>query len=342
VTSMITPPLSISASPLLTRIVPISAIAEKSSFRSWGSLTVSSAKMPNVPAALLRRSRMLAMTALDRLGLLGWAYRVYEAVRSRGHGGDGGDGLPLPPARLRVAVAGTPDATWFIESGRVQAQVIEAALARHGSQIGEVERMLDFGCGCGRVTRHWATAGSTEVYGSDFNPALVRWCATNLGFGHFSVNGSEPPLSYESDTFDVVYLMSVLTHLTESATRAWIDELSRVLKPAGLLLLTTHGNAYADRLTTEERERYAAGEVVVRWPSVAGTNLCTVFHPTSYVRSQLAPQLELLEFVPRGGAIGSPQQDLALFRRPSKPVGPTPASPADRFDSLDKRHSGSR
>jgi hypothetical protein len=33
---MITPPLSISASPLLTRIVPISAIARESSFKKSG------------------------------------------------------------------------------------------------------------------------------------------------------------------------------------------------------------------------------------------------------------------------------------------------------------------
>jgi hypothetical protein len=84
-----------------------------------------------------------------------------------------------------------------------------------------------------------------------------------------------------------------------------------------LLLLTTHGASYLERLTTEERKRYDAGDVVVRWAAVAGTNLCTTFHPETYVRERLAPELALLEFTPEGGAVGSPRQDLVVFRRPA-------------------------
>jgi hypothetical protein len=54
----------------------------------------------------------------------------------------------------------------------------------------------------------------------------------------------------------------------------------------------------------------------VRWPGVAGSNLCTTFHPESYVRQRLAPELELLEHTPGGGTLGSRQQDLVVFRKP--------------------------
>ena len=94
----------------------------------------------------------------------------------------------------------------------------------------------------------------------------------------------------------------------------WMSELHRVLRPGALLLLTTHGDHYVGRLTPAERDRYRAGEVVVRWEQVAGTNLCTAFHPPVYVRERLAARFEALDFVAEG-AKGNPHQDLFVFRR---------------------------
>jgi SAM-dependent methyltransferase len=268
----------------------------------------------------LLTARSLALRALDRVSLLQPAYRAYEALKSARGGADAGrleaDGLALPPASLRTAVAGTPGVEWFLDSGRQQAAIIREATGRHGPGIDDVGRMLDFGCGCGRVLRHWSGLAGPEVHGSDYNGRLIRWCETNLPFAEFSVNELDPPLAYESGFFDLVYGISVLTHLPENLEQAWIAELGRILEPGGLLLLTTHGDSYLDRLNAEERARYLAGDAVVRWASVAGTNLCTTFHPETYVRERLAPRLELLEFVPEGGTVGSLRQDLVVFRKP--------------------------
>ncbi|MEK6274765.1 MAG: methyltransferase domain-containing protein [Actinomycetota bacterium] len=272
----------------------------------------------------LPTARSLALRALDRASLLHAAYRAYEALRSVRRGADDGrhaaDGLPLPPASLRTVVAGTPGVTWFVESGRQQADIIREAFERHGKPVDEADRMLDFGCGCGRVLRHWSDLSGPEIHGSDYNRRLIRWCESNLPFAQFSVNDLHPPLEHESGTFDLAYGISVFTHLPEDLERAWIAELGRILAPGGLLLLTTHGEGYLDRLDAAERERYLAGDAVVRWASVAGTNLCTTFHPEGYVRERLAPELELLEFTPEGGSVGSRSQDLAVFRKPPEAV----------------------
>lgn len=215
-----------------------------------------------------------------------------------------------------MAVAGTPGAEWFLESGRLQASTISTAFERHGLNLAEAERILDFGCGCGRVTRHWAGLHGPEIHGTDYNARLIRWCASNLMFARFATNELRPPLAFPDDFFDAIYGISVLTHLSQALEREWIEELSRVLKPEGLLLLTTHGDEYLGRLTADERVRYLAGEAVVRWDGVSGSNLCTAFHPESYVRARLAPALDLLEFVPGGAAAGSLPQDLAVFAKP--------------------------
>jgi SAM-dependent methyltransferase len=271
-------------------------------------------------APRFRSARNATLRALDRVSLLAPVYRAYERVRSRGSDGEGDvdpGGLPVPSPRLRVEVAGTPGLEWFLESGRQQAEIIRAAAARNGAPLESAGRMLDFGCGCGRVLRHWAGLEGPEIFGSDYNEGLAGWCATNLPFVTASVNGLEPPLRYEDGHFGLAYAISVFTHLPRDLERAWVDELSRIVAPGGMLLVTTHGDSYADRLEPDERTAYDAGEPVVRWPGVAGSNLCTTFHPESYIRTRFAPELELLELTPDGGTVGSRQQDLVVFRKPA-------------------------
>jgi SAM-dependent methyltransferase len=268
----------------------------------------------------LRSTRNATLRALDRMSLLAPIYRAYERMRSLRASEDGevdAGGLPVPPPRLRVEVAGTAGLEWFLDSGRQQAAIIRSAAERNGAPLEATRSLLDFGCGCGRVLRHWAGLDGPAIHGSDYNERLVGWCEANLPFVTASVNALAPPVRYEDARFDVVYAISVFTHLRHDLERAWIDELSRITAPGGLLLLTTHGDSYADRLDADERGSYDAGEPVVRWPRVAGSNLCTTFHPGSYVRERLAPELELLEHTPDGGTVGSRQQDLVVFRKPA-------------------------
>ena len=259
------------------------------------------------------KSRLLRF--LQRLGLLGAAYRMYErlkALRGRETVSVADDGLPVPPARLRVRVAGTADPEWFLESGRLAEESIRARLGRQGIAVEEVGALLDFGCGCGRVTRRWRALEG--VHGSDMNAEAVAWCRANLPFGRFETNGLAPPLAFADDSFALVYALSVFTHLTVDLQRAWLRELRRILRPGGLLLLTTHGRAYLDRLSHEERERFDAGEVVVRWEDVAGTNLCSAYHPERALREDLAEGFAFLELEPEG-ALGNPHQDLSVLRK---------------------------
>ena len=253
------------------------------------------------------KTRVLRL--LERLDLLRPAYRAYETLRSFGKRRPRAAGeLPLPPRRLMIRVAGTPDHDWFLRSGRISADTVRDAATRHGPPLESLGSLLDFGCGCGRVTRWWHDLDA-EVHGSDIDIRAVAWCQANLGFGHFAANDLAPPLRYADSTFDLVYAFSVLTHLTEELQRPWLDELRR----GGLLVLSTHGERYLERLNTAERARFEAGKLVVRWGGVAGTNLCTTFHPRSYLE-RLAEQFELLEHVPEGAA-GNPHQDLSVLRK---------------------------
>ena len=192
--------------------------------------------------------------------------------------------------------------------------MIRSLLEEAGTSVEQCGSLLDWGCGCGRVLRHWSGLGDTAAYGCDINPKMVAWCNENLPFAHVTVNELSPPLPYDDSSFGLVYAFSVLTHLPVDLQHAWVAELTRILRPSGYLLLSTHGERYLERLTSAERELFRAGEVVVRFEEVAGTNLCTTFHPPAYVRDELGAALELVDEVPEG-AKGNPHQDLFLFRK---------------------------
>ena len=224
------------------------------------------------------------------------------------------DKLPIPPYPLRILVAGSPDIGWFLESGQRGAESIRAALLRNGLDVARCRALLDFGCGCGRVTRHWAGLG-VEVHGTDLNPRLVEWCRRHLPFGRFRTNGLAPPLAYEDGQFDLVYALSVFTHLPEALQHAWMAELRRVLRPGGALIVTTHGRRYVDRLDGEEQRRIAAGGMVVTPEGPPGSNLYAAYHSEAWVRTELARGFDVVEFTPEG-ALGNPWQDLYLLRRP--------------------------
>ena len=222
------------------------------------------------------------------------------------------DGLPIPPLELIYLVIASRETRHFIESGGVAARSITDTLARQNLRMDDFDAILDFGCGCGRVMRHWRGLHHAKLYGCDYNLRLVAWARTNLPFAQYAVNQLHPPLSYADQTFDFIYACSVFTHLPEELQFHWMDELSRVLRPGGYLLITTHGEGRVNVLPPEDQERFRAGEMLIWGEEVAGTNRCASFHPEAYVREVLARRLTVVEFVPTGWYF----QDVYLMKRP--------------------------
>ena len=224
------------------------------------------------------------------------SYEAFVATRGRrAHSSRAASGVPIPPPGMRVKVVGHADADAFLDQGRRHNEAVRAALSRAGAELGEVEALLDWGCGCGRVMRWWADLPPTEIHGCDYNAKLVRWVNGNLGFAEARANGLRPPLPYGAGAFDLAYAISIFTHLSDELAVAWIGEIHRVLRPGGLFFFTTHGRAYRDRLRPQDSDRFDRGESVVLLPTAVGSNLCASYYPVEWVREHLLGGFELVE-----------------------------------------------
>lgn len=267
-------------------------------------------------------ARRGVLDLLDRLHVARAAVRGYErvlAARSRVAFGRprASEGLPLPPARLRVQIGPLhADADFFLRSGKQHAELIRGLLADNGKSVDELDALLDWGCGCGRVIRHWSHLSGTRVFGCDVNPRMVEWCAAHLDFADVTVSEMVPPLPYPDSSFDLVYAFSVFTHLPEDLQHAWMRECHRVLRLNGHLVISTLGEYYASRgrLTEDERRSFSNGNLVVLYESSPGTSLCSAYHPQEYVRRRLAADFELVSSSP---AACEGRHDIHLLRKPA-------------------------
>ncbi len=114
------------------------------------------------------------------------------------------------------------------------------------------KRILDFGSGAGRTLRHFHTeAAAAEFWGCDIDEPSIAWMQEHLCPPFHAWRSTyNPPLGLEHGTFDLVYAVSVFTHLTANSTQ-WLLELHRMLKTDGLLIATFMGRWNSEFLAKE-------------------------------------------------------------------------------------------
>lgn len=183
-----------------------------------------------LPPILRRRARRIAFLPLDL-----WSWLSGKKLRN------------VPP-RGKIFV-GSGD---FIVRGNEHLQY----LVRYANLL-PMNNVLDIGCGIGRtaiaLTKYMDPLSRYE--GFDVVQEGVDWCKRNISsnfnnfhFTHtelindlYSLSG-QPATSlrfpYADNTFDVVFLFSVFTHMGKAEVQHYLHEIHRVLKPDGRCLGT--------------------------------------------------------------------------------------------------------
>jgi SAM-dependent methyltransferase len=233
------------------------------------------------------------------------------------------DTLPIPDSERRRRVVASESESGFRVEGFTAyvklGKALERGFARGYPAFG---RILDWGCGCGRVTRYLNRIGSS-VTGADIDGGSVEWCRLNLPFANFARIALHPPTSFPDASFDLLIGISVFTHLTEPDQREWLAELRRIAAPGAVLLMSVHGSATMARIGPPmdlirtwrkdgflDRGANRALDGVV--DDTEKDYYRDIVHSPSYVRANWARYFEIVDIIP--AYVGN-LQDLVVLRK---------------------------
>ena len=154
---------------------------------------------------------------------------------------------PFPPQELMQNVSGLTVDRDFAAHGAHFWEVFSLLLRR---PLASFSPILDFGCGCGRLARLFK-GHPGEVHGCDIDARHVEWVRRNLDFVRALDTRPNEAVAYRDRTFELLIAISVFTHLDEPTQDLLLSEMSRIVKPGGTLLLTTHGERAMQRAIDE-------------------------------------------------------------------------------------------
>ena len=147
----------------------------------------------------------------------------------------------VPDDDRMFRVMGAADTTQFLLGGFTDFNKFKRLLVAIGAgDLTDRRRVLDWGVGCGRVARYFGTVPGVDFCGVDIDADNVDWCARTLP-GRYLKVPLRPPAPLDAASFDLIYGISVLTHLHERDQRAWLAELHRLAAPGAIVLLSFHG-----------------------------------------------------------------------------------------------------
>jgi SAM-dependent methyltransferase len=247
--------------------------------------------------------------------------------------------LELPGVEERLGLSGAqpPEHIHHMASGPraaggglLQAEQLHAALTEVGAPPGPGDAFLDFGCSSGRVVRVLAAARpDTRWLGCDPNADAVAWANEHLPDIAFFASPLAPPLPELADgELTGAYAISIWSHFDAAPALAWLEEMRRVIRPGGHLIVTTHGIhsvAYYARRDGEYHQR-AIFEALYRdgflyfdvfdpeegdW-GVQSTGWGMAFMTAEWLQARVTPAWSVQLFRP--GAVEG-NQDLYVLRR---------------------------
>jgi SAM-dependent methyltransferase len=138
----------------------------------------------------------------------------------------------------------------YFSVGRSARECIRASM--RAAHKADAARILDFGCGYGRVLRVLREEfPGASITASDVGRDAVDFCERT--FGASGVYSSTDPREIRfEDEFDLIWVGSVFTHIDETGWDGLLPVLAATLADDGLLIFTTEGPAIADKLREGE------------------------------------------------------------------------------------------
>jgi SAM-dependent methyltransferase len=147
------------------------------------------------------------------------------------------------------------------------------------------------------------------------------------------VNGHEPPLPFESEKFDLVYAVSVFTHI-DQFWASWMVELHRVLAPGGFLVATIMSEAMSEAVSNEPWDDANVGMNVYQSGQPWDLGGPMVLHSPWWVRAHWGRLFDVRlvrsrDFLDPGESAGQDNHGVAVLQKDARVVS---AAELERVD----------
>jgi SAM-dependent methyltransferase len=249
--------------------------------------------------------------------------------------------LPLPPFDLSARLVHGSDIdaarAEYLRQGRYSCEAIKRVLPADWSWEGKC--VLDFGCGSGRAIRHFLDlAPKTELWGTDIDARCIEWNQRHLGHAAtFVANGEVPPVELPTGQFDLVYALSVFTHLS-THWAGWLLDLWRVLTPGGLLVATIMSEGMGERVSGEPWDERRIGMAVYEEGQDWEHGGPMVLHSPWWIQEHWGRLFEIEQLMPAGFHANEASEDdqgVVVMRKADRSIDysglirPNPAEPRE-------------
>ncbi|QSX79647.1 glycoside hydrolase family 99-like domain-containing protein [Agrilutibacter solisilvae] len=195
------------------------------------------------------------------------------------------DDAPVMPDEKYQRITSGRDGRRIMTDALMFRNFMKSLLAEHARPLAADTRILEFGCGWGRILRTFLDEVSPEylvgIDAQEWMLDVARQTTRRPGYDMYWRTEALPQGDLPAESFDLIYAYSVFSHLSEKAANAWIAEFARILAPGGLVCVTTrprkhmqvwenahehteHTDGYAKVFANAQRdlERYDRGEFI--------------------------------------------------------------------------------
>jgi SAM-dependent methyltransferase len=257
-------------------------------------------------------------------------YRVARATRFAVGRALGARELPGVPGRVHyndfMLDSDAPkDVAHYRRCAEEWIGTLEAALRRCGLDWKDLKAVLEIGCGYGRIVRFLVQRVSPDhVYVCDVIDEAATFTAQEFAVHKVSpVGGSDFP---GSESLDLVYLLSVFTHLRAFEIVRMLNAIDRAMRPGGTLVFTIHGWASVDGYLAsypppwpERRRRISAaleatGQFYEGYPHYR-EDIGMAWHTQDFIRSLVADAAPSFAFVHFGSGEHDGHQDVMVYQK---------------------------